>query len=196
MYLLTELKSAIKRVARQRGVSEAEVIRDSIRQAVGDHDPPGWPLREPRSIAREADEKLPGSASGDRRHRAPLLAFFETAARSQTVSAVLDGPRSLSWSRRTWWPSSVTWWRLGSASRLSSPFCGGWAAAPGTCRGSGSRISSARAVVERYDDRNVGVADARTWSWPTVTGRERSYARSPAFRRPAAARRRTFPGPP
>jgi hypothetical protein len=62
IYLPTELKSAIKRVARQRGVSEAEVIRDSIRDAVGDHRPrPRGGLFASRApIAREADEHLPG----------------------------------------------------------------------------------------------------------------------------------------
>jgi len=62
IYLPTELKSAIKRVARQRGVSEAEVIRDAIRDAVGDDRPrPRGGLFASRSpIAREADEHLPG----------------------------------------------------------------------------------------------------------------------------------------
>lgn len=62
IYLPTELKSAIKRVARQRGVSEAEVIRDSIRDAVGNDRPrPRGGLFASRSpIAREADEHLPG----------------------------------------------------------------------------------------------------------------------------------------
>ena len=62
IYLPTELKSAIKRVARQRGVSEAEVIRDSIRDAVGDDRPrPRGGLFASRSpIAREAEEHLPG----------------------------------------------------------------------------------------------------------------------------------------
>jgi hypothetical protein len=62
IYLPTDLKSAIKRVARQRGVSEAEVIRDSIRDAVGDDRPrPRGGLFASRApIAREADEHLPG----------------------------------------------------------------------------------------------------------------------------------------
>jgi metal-responsive CopG/Arc/MetJ family transcriptional regulator len=62
IYLPTELKSAIKRVARQRGVSEAEVIRDSIRDAVGDDRPrPRGSLFSSRApIAREADAHLPG----------------------------------------------------------------------------------------------------------------------------------------
>lgn len=62
IYLPTELKSAIKRVARQRGVSEAEVIRDSIREAVGDDRPrPRGGLFGSRApIAREADEHLAG----------------------------------------------------------------------------------------------------------------------------------------
>lgn len=66
IYLPPELKSAIKRVARQRGVSEAEVIRDSIREAVGDHRPRprGGLFASGSPIAREADEHLPGF--GDR----------------------------------------------------------------------------------------------------------------------------------
>lgn len=66
IYLPTELKSAIKRVARQRGVSEAEVIRDSIRDAVGDDRPrpQGGLFASGAPIAREADEHLPGF--GDR----------------------------------------------------------------------------------------------------------------------------------
>ena len=62
IYLPTELKSAIKRVARQRGVSEAEVIRDSIRSAVGDERPRprGGLFASGAPIAREADEHLAG----------------------------------------------------------------------------------------------------------------------------------------
>jgi hypothetical protein len=62
IYLPTELKSAIKRVARQRGVSEAEVIRDSIRDAVGDDRPRprGGLFASGAPIGREADEHLSG----------------------------------------------------------------------------------------------------------------------------------------
>ena len=62
IYLPAELKSAIKRVARQRQVSEAEVIRDSIRAAVGDARPRprGGLFASGAPIAREADEHLPG----------------------------------------------------------------------------------------------------------------------------------------
>ena len=62
IYLPTELKSAVKRVARRRGVSEAEVIRDSIRSAVGgDRPPPRGGLFGSRApIARDADEHLRG----------------------------------------------------------------------------------------------------------------------------------------
>ena len=59
VYLPPELKSAIKRVARQRGVSEAEVIRDSIRDAVGDDRPRprGGLFGSGAPIAREASTK-------------------------------------------------------------------------------------------------------------------------------------------
>jgi predicted transcriptional regulator len=66
VYLPDDLKEAVKRVARQRGVPEAEVIRESIRAAVGGARP------RPRAglysgaepIAERADELLAGF--GDR----------------------------------------------------------------------------------------------------------------------------------
>jgi hypothetical protein len=62
VYLPAELKSAIKRVARQRGVSEAEVIRDSIQAAVGNERPRprGGLFASGAPIAREADVHLAG----------------------------------------------------------------------------------------------------------------------------------------
>ena len=62
VYLPTELKSAITRVARRRGVSEAEVIRDSIRTAVGAERPRphGGLFASGAPIAREADDHLAG----------------------------------------------------------------------------------------------------------------------------------------
>lgn len=62
IYLPAELKSAIKLAARRRGISEAEVIRDSIRGAVGDERPRprGGLFASGAPIAREADEHLPG----------------------------------------------------------------------------------------------------------------------------------------
>jgi Arc/MetJ-type ribon-helix-helix transcriptional regulator len=62
VYLPTELKSAIVRAARRRRVSEAEVIRDSIRRAMGDERPRprGGLFASGAPIAREADEHLPG----------------------------------------------------------------------------------------------------------------------------------------
>jgi Arc/MetJ-type ribon-helix-helix transcriptional regulator len=62
VYLTSELKSAIRRIARQRRVSEAEVIRDSIRIAVGSERPrPRGALFASRSpIARDADAHLRG----------------------------------------------------------------------------------------------------------------------------------------
>ncbi|HEY6570818.1 MAG TPA: CopG family transcriptional regulator [Candidatus Limnocylindrales bacterium] len=63
VYLPLELKTALRRVARQRGVSEAEVIRESIRQAVAGEMRPSpkgglYSGREP--IARDADTHLRG----------------------------------------------------------------------------------------------------------------------------------------
>jgi Arc/MetJ-type ribon-helix-helix transcriptional regulator len=60
--LPAELKSAIRRVARRRGVSEAEVIRSSIRTAVGAERPRprGGLFASGAPIAREAEEHLAG----------------------------------------------------------------------------------------------------------------------------------------
>ena len=62
VYLPEDLKAAVKRAAKQRGQSEAEVIRDSIRMGVGaDRPRPRGALysgREP--IADRVDELLEG----------------------------------------------------------------------------------------------------------------------------------------
>ena len=62
MYLPPELKTAIKRAAKRRGISEAEVIRESIRDAVGAERPRprGGLFASGRPIAREADAHLRG----------------------------------------------------------------------------------------------------------------------------------------
>jgi hypothetical protein len=62
VYLPTELRSAVKRAARRRGISEAEVIRDSIRSAVGAERPrpQGGLFASGTPIARQADDHLPG----------------------------------------------------------------------------------------------------------------------------------------
>ncbi len=62
IYLPAELKSAIRRAARRRGISEAAVIRNSIRSAIGDERPRprGGLLASGAPIAREADRHLPG----------------------------------------------------------------------------------------------------------------------------------------
>jgi len=62
VYLPAELKSAIKRVARRRAVSEATVIRDAIRDAVGADRPRprGGLFASGSPIARQADDHLPG----------------------------------------------------------------------------------------------------------------------------------------
>ena len=66
VYLSAELRSAIKLAARRRGVSEAEVIRDSIRSAVGEERPRphGGLFASGAPIARQADDHLAGF--GDR----------------------------------------------------------------------------------------------------------------------------------
>jgi Arc/MetJ-type ribon-helix-helix transcriptional regulator len=62
VHLPNDLKAAVKRAANRRGVSEAEVIRDSIRVVVGSDKPrPRGALysgHEP--IARRVDEVLDG----------------------------------------------------------------------------------------------------------------------------------------
>jgi metal-responsive CopG/Arc/MetJ family transcriptional regulator len=62
IYLPTELRSAVKRAARRRGVSEAEVIRDSIRSTVGAERPRphGSLFASGAPIARQADDHLSG----------------------------------------------------------------------------------------------------------------------------------------
>jgi hypothetical protein len=62
VYLPDDLKAAVKRAAKRRGVSEAAVIRDSIRMGVGGDKPrPRGALysgREP--IANQVDEHMDG----------------------------------------------------------------------------------------------------------------------------------------
>lgn len=62
VYLPNELRVAIKRAARRRGVAEADVIRDSIRSAVGAERPRprGALYASGAPIARRADELLVG----------------------------------------------------------------------------------------------------------------------------------------
>lgn len=62
VYLPVELKTALRRIARERGVSEAEVIRDSIRRAVASDRPGPRPglYASGAPLAREADAHLRG----------------------------------------------------------------------------------------------------------------------------------------
>ncbi len=62
VYLPVELKAKVKRVALRRGVSEAEVIRRSIEQAVGGERPRprGGLFASGAPIARDADAHLGG----------------------------------------------------------------------------------------------------------------------------------------
>jgi hypothetical protein len=62
IYLPEELKSAVKQVAQQRGVSEADVIRGSIQTAVGGLRPAprGGLYSGAEPMARRADELLEG----------------------------------------------------------------------------------------------------------------------------------------
>lgn len=62
LYLPGDLKSAVKRAAAQQGVSEAEIIRQSIRQSVGQvrPRPRGGLFRGEQPVARQADQALSG----------------------------------------------------------------------------------------------------------------------------------------
>ena len=62
IYLPGALKTAIKHAARQRGISEAEVIRESIRAGVGGVKPRprGGLYSGSKPIARRVDEFLDG----------------------------------------------------------------------------------------------------------------------------------------
>ncbi len=62
LYLPEDLKSAVKRAAAQRGVSEAEIIRESIRLSVGGVRPRarGALYSSGQPIARDAEEMLAG----------------------------------------------------------------------------------------------------------------------------------------
>jgi hypothetical protein len=62
VYLPADLRAAVKRVARQRRISEAELIRESIRSAVGDDRPRprGGLFASGSPIARNADQHLSG----------------------------------------------------------------------------------------------------------------------------------------
>ncbi|MBA2696627.1 MAG: ribbon-helix-helix protein, CopG family [Actinobacteria bacterium] len=62
VYLPEDLKSAVKRAAAHRDMSEAEVIRQSIRQMLGElrPRPRGDLFRSGQPIARHADELLSG----------------------------------------------------------------------------------------------------------------------------------------
>jgi Ribbon-helix-helix protein, copG family len=62
LYLPDDLKTAIKRAAAQQGLSEAEVIRQAIRQAVGNvrPRPRGGLFSSGHPSARQAHELLAG----------------------------------------------------------------------------------------------------------------------------------------
>jgi len=62
VYLSLELKTAITRVARQRGMSEAAIIRESIEHAVGGNRPRprGGLFASGAPVARQADDHLTG----------------------------------------------------------------------------------------------------------------------------------------
>jgi hypothetical protein len=62
LYLPADLKAAVKRAASERGISEAEVIRESLRLTVGQRRPRprGGLFASGAPIARQADDHLVG----------------------------------------------------------------------------------------------------------------------------------------
>jgi hypothetical protein len=62
LYLPDDLKTAVKHAATQQGLSEAEVVRRSIRHVVGEARPRphGGLFSSGEPIARDADELLSG----------------------------------------------------------------------------------------------------------------------------------------
>lgn len=62
VYLTLELKTGLRRVARDRGVSEAEIIRDAIRRVVAGERPRPRPglFSGGDPIARDLDTHLRG----------------------------------------------------------------------------------------------------------------------------------------
>jgi hypothetical protein len=62
LYLPPDLKAAVKRVASERGISEAEVIRESLRSTVGHRRPAprGALFASGAPVARLADQHLAG----------------------------------------------------------------------------------------------------------------------------------------
>jgi hypothetical protein len=64
VYLPAELKRALTRVARQRGCSEAELLREAVQRLTGDADAPTPKLPLFRSagssIAEDVDDALKG----------------------------------------------------------------------------------------------------------------------------------------
>lgn len=63
LYLPEDLKAAVKRIAQQRGIPEAEIIRESIRLAVNSTNKPrpqGGLYAGTEPIARRVDDFLDG----------------------------------------------------------------------------------------------------------------------------------------
>lgn len=60
VYLPDDLKDAVARAARERGVAEAEIIREAIRAAVTRPAPRGGLFQSDEGFAERADELLAG----------------------------------------------------------------------------------------------------------------------------------------
>ncbi len=63
LYLPTELKAAVERQARVRGIAEAQVIREAIAAAVVRPAPRAGLIESPEPIAAHADELMEGFGS-------------------------------------------------------------------------------------------------------------------------------------
>jgi len=64
VYLPPELKRALTRVARQRGCSEAEVLREAIHRLTGEADAPAPKLPLFRSTGASIAEDVDGALDG------------------------------------------------------------------------------------------------------------------------------------
>jgi len=60
VYLPDELKNAVSRAARERGVAEAEIIREAIQAAVTRPAPRGGLFETDEAFAERSDELLAG----------------------------------------------------------------------------------------------------------------------------------------
>ena len=165
VYLPIELKTALRRIALQRGVSEAEVIRESIRQAVMGEDrprPSGGLYAGKAPIARaggQAPARVRRAVIVD---TSALLAYFDSHEPDHAaVAGVFEGSTE---------PLVVSPYvvaetdylvatRHGTDAELAvlAELAGGAWELPAF---EAADLVAARELIERYADQTIGVADA------------------------------------